>query len=1043
MNKMKLDLIDRESILKALSEFEALGRRNFLEKYGNSPAKNFFLRYKGNYYDSKAICGAAYGYLDPENGPLSPAEFSGGENTVKKVLNNLGFAVSKAPPTTESELLESLRTIRSYRSGEETAPHKYLLFLLICKTAIIGSESSTPLVLIYKKLSEVLETIIGSTPNGAIDPLWRLQFDGLWEITDHGEHLTDTYGGNDPPASHLLLQESTRGDLPQEIFEVISTNPAFLNEVFETTTDFIDPEALPYVQDWFYEGLEEYLNRPLDVVNAHSWNDKTGVRTWDGHPRGWLIRGGANGEDEVNSLNTGIASVGWGEDLPAPPNPVTETWLRETIEEAYPTQRPATRANFLGQLWPFMSLISEGDLIVMPLKSSPGKVAIGKCTRPFFVDEDEPTLKRKFRIGVDWLKDDYETAALGNRIKNYVSQPRTIGWLDDDTVSRLQAVLDTGSPRLYWWVNQGTSWEAEHKHHCICAPQEAKNGTKFRHHLDVGRAQKGDLVLHYADSNIWAVSEVLKNGDGSIRPYELGADRWQEEVFLARCWYDPLHASIPFENLGIEKGEKGPFTKSGGVKQGYLWPLESRFISQLKKAHEASLRGTPLNPGLAWVLQVNPENDNSGLAAILLEEDEDGLKHSSFSIPIELKTHYRKISAGDRALFWLAGENAGIYATGWIDSDPYQEGQQWKVNAHISRNICKEPFTKTDLLANPVLKNIGPIKFPPASSYEMSSDEWSEFTQRLIDRYLTNESNASAKKELPVKEKLQELAKRLYLEPSGCLNEIVSLLEDRPQTIFYGPPGTGKTFVAMELAKWIAGDTGKVQIVQFHPSYAYEDFVEGWRPTEDGSFKLKNGPLKRMAEQAIEEPEHTFVLVIDEINRANLSKVLGELFFLMEYRDHQVTLQYSEEAFHLPTNLKIIGTMNTADRSIALVDAALRRRFHFHPFFPDAPPIKGMLHRWLKANNPQLIGVAAMVDRANELLDDRNLAIGPSHFMKKGLAEETIQRIWRRTVLPYVEDQFFDDHTKTIQFQYESLSLANPPKIDATQESKDNDSTTT
>jgi hypothetical protein len=102
-----------------------------------------------------------------------------------------------------------------------------------------------------------------------------------------------------------------------------------------------------------------------------------------------------------------------------------------------------------------------------------------------------------------------------------------------------------------------------------------------------------------------------------------------------------------------------------------------------------------------------------------------------------------------------------------------------------------------------------------------------------------------------------------------------------------------------------------------------------------------------------------------------------------------------------------------------------------------------MLHRWLKANNPQLIGVAAMVDRANELLDDRNLAIGPSHFMKKDLTEETIQRIWRRTVLPYVEDQFFDDHTKTIQFQYESLSLANPPKIDATQESKDNDSTTT
>ena len=174
---------------------------------------------------------------------------------------------------------------------------------------------------------------------------------------------------------------------------------------------------------------------------------------------------------------------------------------------------------------------------------------------------------------------------------------------------------------------------------------------------------------------------------------------------------------------------------------------------------------------------------------------------------------------------------------------------------------------------------------------------------------------------------------------------------------------------------WAGAELIDSEFVQFHPSYAYEDFMEGWRPTEDGGFKLKKGPLKRLAEQAASSPEETFVLVIDEINRANLSKVLGELFFLLEYRDRKVTLQYSDDAFTLPANLFIIGTMNTADKSIALVDAALRRRFHFHGFFPDQPPIAGLLKRWLQKNNPAMKWVAETLDRSKEKLNERDLAI--------------------------------------------------------------------
>ena len=124
------------------------------------------------------------------------------------------------------------------------------------------------------------------------------------------------------------------------------------------------------------------------------------------------------------------------------------------------------------------------------------------------------------------------------------------------------------------------------------------------------------------------------------------------------------------------------------------------------------------------------------------------------------------------------------------------------------------------------------------------------------------------------------------------------------------------------------------------------------------------------------------MLVIDEINRGNIAKVFGELYFLLEYRDDAAVLQYSDEQFELPANLLVIGTMNTADRSIALLDAALRRRFHFVPFFPGKPPVDDLLRRWLRKHKPGLEWVADVVDRANRQLGDAHLAIGHSYFLE-------------------------------------------------------------
>ena len=221
-------------------------------------------------------------------------------------------------------------------------------------------------------------------------------------------------------------------------------------------------------------------------------------------------------------------------------------------------------------------------------------------------------------------------------------------------------------------------------------------------------------------------------------------------------------------------------------------------------------------------------------------------------------------------------------------------------------------------------------------------------TFKLLDRLVKPENGNTPT--------IAELADELLID-AAHLRRIRRLLEDKRQVILQGPPGTGKTYVAQKLAACLAGAEQRVRLVQFHPSYAYEDFVQGFRPTlvnEQPGFKLRDGPLLDMAERARGEPDALHFLVIDEINRGNLAKVFGELYFLLEYRDREMQLQYSDKAFALPKNLYVIGTMNTADRSIALVDLALRRRFHSWSFTPASRRSRGCSgagwsgrpHRW-------------------------------------------------------------------------------------------------
>lgn len=245
-------------------------------------------------------------------------------------------------------------------------------------------------------------------------------------------------------------------------------------------------------------------------------------------------------------------------------------------------------------------------------------------------------------------------------------------------------------------------------------------------------------------------------------------------------------------------------------------------------------------------------------------------------------------------------------------------------------------------------------------------------------------------------------------------------LERTKQIIFYGPPGTGKTYIAKKLAKHlIGGGNGFMDILQFHPAYAYEDFVQGIRPKRNGrklDYPLVDGKFLDFCNKA-RELQNTCVLIIDEINRANIARVFGELMYLLEYRNEEISLAYGGEPFSIPDNVRIIGTMNTADRSIALVDHALRRRFAFIHLKPNYK----ILSDYHTSTGFPAKGLIKILKQLNEEeIANPHYAIGISFFMRGDITEQ-IESIWKLEIEPYLEEYFFDQQSKVNQFRWKEI----------------------
>jgi hypothetical protein len=421
------------------------------------------------------------------------------------------------------------------------------------------------------------------------------------------------------------------------------------------------------------------------------------------------------------------------------------------------------------------------------------------------------------------------------------------------------------------------------------------------------------------------------------------------------------------------------------------------------------------------------------------------------------RSRFWKIAPGENAHLWDEWHKNGYIAIGWDELGDMSSISRAEFDARVEQVRKAHPdWTKVRLNqvwdfahikeGDRVVANrgttellgigtvIGPYTFTPDVEYgHRIPAKWEDATLRQINEGGWRRSLIELKPEKfhqlrnsapssgPPEERytLADCADETGIDEDE-LSRWVRAIERKGQAILYGPPGTGKTYVAERLARHLSSEGhGFRALVQFHPSYGYEDFIQGIRPVprSDGglSYPMVKGRFLEFCDQA-RGRDATCVLVIDEINRAELSRVFGELMYLLEYRDRMIRLA-GGDSFSIPANVRIIGTMNTADRSIALVDHALRRRFAFISLSPNYE----VLQRYHEKTGYAVSGLVEVLRHVNQEIGDKHYFIGVSFFLREDLGTQ-IEDIWRMEIEPYLEEYFFDQPEKADGLRWQKIA---------------------
>jgi len=447
-------------------------------------------------------------------------------------------------------------------------------------------------------------------------------------------------------------------------------------------------------------------------------------------------------------------------------------------------------------------------------------------------------------------------------------------------------------------------------------------------------------------------------------------------------------------------------------------------------------QAAPISPAISsetsyWWLNANPNIWNIkdmqvGQKQIYTSRNERGNKRQKYK-------YFEKVKPGDIIVGYVTSPQREIVAICKVTRALHQSDEGEGIEFHKVENI-ENPVPYEMLLSNPGLADSEPVISHQGSLFRLTEDEY-EIIRSLIDDT-----------SIPVRSQLEPYDKKnalngLFLKEDQ-FDMILDALQEKKNVILQGAPGVGKTYVAQRIAYSLIGsrDDRRVEMIQFHQSYSYEDFIQGYRPTAKGSFDLKYGLFYLFCRRAQREEAkgNPYVFIIDEINRGNLSKIFGELMMLIEPdkrgKEYAIPLTYSqdsEEKFHIPENLYLIGMMNTADRSLAMVDYALRRRFRFITLQPEFS--SKVFQQFLIERGAKKELVKKIVNRMTTLnqvisLETRNLGpgyqIGHSYFCPGDDItpdEEWYQRVIKAEIVPLIQEYWFEDEEKVKEQEFNLL----------------------
>jgi 5-methylcytosine-specific restriction protein B len=385
--------------------------------------------------------------------------------------------------------------------------------------------------------------------------------------------------------------------------------------------------------------------------------------------------------------------------------------------------------------------------------------------------------------------------------------------------------------------------------------------------------------------------------------------------------------------------------------------------------------------------------------------------------------YFQEVQPGDLVIGYESSPVKKIKAIFEIIQGIHKDTNQNEIIKFKIKEIFQVPVELEYLKNLQELEKCEPLIQNQGSLFKLKPEEF-VIIRDLIDEKNISEIIESKNDSSEVYSKVNALEK-LFIEETE-LQKYLDLLEYKKNIIFQGPPGVGKTFIAKILAYTALEkkDDSKIKTIQFHQSYSYEDFIQGIRPkTEGEGFRIKNGIFYDFCKKAEKDPKNKYFFIIDEINRGNLSKIFGELLMLIEADkrgiENEISLTYSDEPFSVPHNLYIIGTMNTADRSLAIVDYALRRRFGFIPLEPNFNP-KFQKHLSGFIDEPLIRRIVDNINNLNKMINkDHNLGngfqIGHSYFCN--LSENINSENWFQVIInmeiaPLLREYWFDDLEK-------------------------------